>query len=62
MNTIVKKFRENQYERMFSYIDYWLGKILNEVKMDDTLILLTADRGQNLVTANYEPSFLRKIY
>ena len=40
-----KKFGSNHYERMVSQMDVWLGKILQKINLDDTLIILIGDHG-----------------
>ena len=42
-----KKFGVNQYEKMISAMDVWIGKIIQKVNLDDTLIVLTADHGND---------------
>ncbi len=40
-----EKFGSNHYERMVSQMDVWLGKILQKINLDDTLIILIGDLG-----------------
>ena len=40
-----KKYGENQYARMLSAIDPWLGKIINILDTKNTLVVITADHG-----------------
>ena len=40
-----KKFGSSPYERTVSSIDFWLGKILEHVDLDNTILILTADHG-----------------
>ena len=40
------KFGESNYEKMISAIDLWIGKIINEIDLENTLIVLTADHGE----------------
>ena len=40
-----KKFGDNDYERMISGIDFWIGKILQKINLENTLIVLTSDHG-----------------
>jgi len=42
-----EKFGSNLYERTISSIDFWLGKILEHVDMND-IIILTADHGERV--------------
>lgn len=43
MNDI--KYGTNHYEQIISSIDLWLGKILEKIDRENTLIILTADHG-----------------
>ncbi len=40
-----EKFGSSHYERMVSQMDVWLGKILQKINFDDTLIILIGDHG-----------------
>ncbi len=40
-----KKFGKNQYARMLSAIDPWLGKIFDIINIENTLVVITADHG-----------------
>ncbi len=42
-----KKFGINRYERMISAIDVWIGKILEKIDFEKTLIIFTADHGSD---------------
>jgi arylsulfatase A-like enzyme len=62
-----EKFGSSQYERMVSAIDVWLGRILQQININNTLIVLTADHGEYLPIINrkgksisYEPSSVEK--
>ena len=48
-----KEFGVDQYDQVVSTIDYWLGKILEKIDLNQTLFLITADHG------NY-PSIIKK--
>ena len=43
-----KKFGSSPYERTLSAIDHELGKILEHVDLDNTIIILTADHGERI--------------
>ena len=43
-----KKFGSSLYERTVSAIDHELGKILEHVDLDNTIIILTADHGERI--------------
>ena len=38
-----KKYGDNKYERILSAMDVWIGKILDNVDLSNTLVILTAD-------------------
>ena len=40
------KFASNSWEQNLVVIDTWIGKILNEVNLENTLVVLTADHGE----------------
>lgn len=48
-----EKYGMNQYERMVSAMDEWLGKIFQKINFEDTLVVLTADHGND--TGIYTP-------
>lgn len=55
-NEKLKKFHNdkygiNKYEQMVSALDVWIGKILQKINMENTVIILTADHG--IEDANY---------
>ena len=39
------KYGNNDYERMISAIDSWIGKFLEKIDLNKTLVVLTADHG-----------------
>lgn len=46
------KYGVNQYERMVSLVDHWIGKILNRIDPNKTMVILTADHGSDV--GNYD--------
>jgi|TARA_B110000467_G_scaffold161930_2_gene184012 arylsulfatase A-like enzyme len=40
-----KEFGDTEYERMLSYVDEWIGKIVNHIDLEKTLVVITADHG-----------------
>ena len=38
-----KKYGDNKYDRILSVMDVWIGKILDNVDLNNTLVILTAD-------------------
>ena len=55
-----KKFGINQYERMVSAMDVWIGKILDKINLDDTLVVLTADHSSEVGDYSTEIENYRK--
>ena len=42
-----EKYGMNQYERMVSSMDIWFGRILKKIKLEKTIVVLTADHGND---------------
>jgi len=42
-----EKYGMNQYERMVSAMDEWFGKLFQKINFKDTLVVLTADHGND---------------
>mgnify|MGYP000025756320 CR=1 FL=1 len=40
-----KKFGVNNYEREISFIDYWIGRIVEKINLEETLVVITSDHG-----------------
>ena len=40
-----EKFGKNKFEKSISVIDYWLGKFLEKIDFESTLVIITADHG-----------------
>lgn len=47
-----KKYGANQYERMVSLMDHWIGEILNRIDTNKTIVILTADHGSDVGNYN----------
>ena len=57
-----EKFGSSLYERTVSAIDFWLGKILEHVDLDNTILILTSDHGQSIpYEGNPEVDFEPKL-
>ena len=54
-----KKFGSNYYERTISAMDVWLGKILQHVNLENTLVVITSDHGSETA---YHDEELEKIH
>jgi arylsulfatase A-like enzyme len=66
-----ENFGKTQYDRMVSSIDSWLGKIIEEIDLTNTLVIVTADHGDYIPIienwekpANFHPIFkkLKKTF
>ena len=58
---------KNQYEKMLSAVDIWLGKILEGLDFDNTIVIITSDHGSTsadftdeMLTFNLKNDELRK--
>lgn len=56
------------YDKMISAMDYWIGKIISPINLDETLVVITSDHGEyirsiikNGVDINLEGSNLEKF-
>lgn len=63
-----KKYGKDQYERIISMMDHWIGQIMQNIDLDKTLIVVTADHGNYLPSVklerenfSFEPSFLHRF-
>ena len=60
-----KKYGNNKYERILSAMDVWIGKILDNVDLNNTLVVLTADhatqRGDYDANLEEYASYCQKI-
>ena len=41
----IEQFGKSKYERAVSATDWWLGEILKNVNLDETIVIITADHG-----------------
>jgi len=39
------EYGEDEYDRMVSSIDFWIGKIINKIDLKNTIVIITADHG-----------------
>lgn len=63
-----RKYGVDQYDRVLSSIDFWLGKILKKINLENTLLIITSDHGNypSSIKINgkhllLDPSLLYKI-
>jgi len=55
-----KNLGQNQYERMISLMDRWIGQFLEKINLEDTLIILTADHGSDVASFDDEMEALSR--
>lgn len=46
------EFGVDEYERMMSYVDTWIGKFLEKIDLENTIIIISADHGDYIRTIN----------
>lgn len=46
------EFGVDEYERMMSYVDTWIGKFLKKIDLENTIIIISADHGDYIRTIN----------
>ena len=47
-NFDTEKFGSTKYEKIVSSIDYWIGKILEKIDLENTIVIITADHGEKI--------------
>ena len=52
------EFGGSKYERMVSSIDPWLGKIIKNIDLKNTLVAITADHGSNIPTIKLDDEWI----
>lgn len=58
-----EKFGTNDYEKMISAIDLWIGKILKEIDLTRTLVVITSDHGEfiPISSINHEITYIPSL-
>ena len=62
-----KEFGITRYDKMISYIDEWIGKFIQNIDFENTLLIFTSDHGDYIpltdeINFTYKPNkFLKKI-
>ena len=61
-----EKFGKNKFERSISVIDYWLGKFLEKIDLESTLVIITADHGDyipinDVRDHHFTPEFTKSV-
>ena len=61
-----KEFGITRYDKMISYIDEWIGKFIQNIDFENTLLIFTSDHGDYIpltdeINFTYKPNkFLKK--
>ena len=56
-----EKYGKNNYEKMLSFIDSWLGKFLEHVDLKNTLIVISSDHGSYIPLTQTNPDEIPTI-
>ena len=43
-----KKYGKTQYDKMISSIDFWIGKFLEKIDLNNTIVIISADHGDHI--------------
>jgi len=59
-----EEFGTTDYDKMVSALDIWIGKFLERIDFDNTLIILTADHGEFIPTSKvgHELTFIPELF
>ena len=55
-------FGKTKYDRMISCIDFWLDKLLKQINLDNTIIIITADHGEYVSSKIDDPMGIPNVY
>jgi len=55
------EFGENKYDQLVSSVDIWIGKILEKINFDDTLLIISSDHGEYIPVTGENISDIPKI-
>ena len=56
-----KKFGSDEYDQLISYIDFWIGKILEKIDLTKTLVVITSDHGNFISDLNLHPAHMPRL-
>lgn len=56
-----EEFGETKYDKLVSYVDMWLGKILEQIDLEKTLVVLSSDHGEYIPITGEEITEIPKI-
>jgi len=48
----LKKYGQTPYDKMISAIDFWIGKFLEKIDLNKTLLIISADHGDHIPVVN----------
>lgn len=51
-------YGKTEYERKVSSVDSWIGKILEHVNLDNTLVVITSDHGDYILDSDMRPDYI----
>lgn len=57
-----EKFGKTRYDRMISAIDSWIGKFLEKIDLQNTLVVLSSDHGDYIPVVDDKPKKQTKIH
>ena len=57
-------FGETNYEKMVSMLDVWIGKFLERIDLENTLVILTSDHGEFIPTpkVGHELTYIPELF
>lgn len=58
----LEKYGKTRYDRMVSAIDFWIGKFLQEIDLEKTIVVLSADHGDYIPVIDDNPKKQTKIH
>jgi N-acetylglucosamine-6-sulfatase len=56
-----EKYGKNNYEKMLSFIDFWIGKFLQNVDLKNTLIIISSDHGSYIPLSQTNPDEIPQL-
>ena len=57
----LEKYGKTRYDRMVSSLDFWIGKFLQEIDLEKTIVVLSADHGDYIPINDVKPNKQKKI-
>ena len=56
----LEKYGKTRYDRMVSSLDFWIGKFLQEIDLEKTIVVLSADHGDYIPINDVKPNKQKK--